>query len=95
MKKKIIPHYDMKRKIDPAPGVNKSWASKFCAVAPYIFSISIAVLFPFCKKMSQFTCIKQKAPCNRQVHRSLQNLGPQYETYFMSLFLHVKFGSCS
>jgi len=48
-------------------------ATKFCTMVPNIFSIITAVLFLAYGNVYQFTCTRQKAPDNREVHTSLQN----------------------
>jgi hypothetical protein len=45
-------------------GVHKSWATKFCTVAPNISSIIIAVFFLPYEDVCQFTCTEQNAPDN-------------------------------
>jgi hypothetical protein len=55
--------------------VHKSQVTKFCTVAPHVFSIIIAVCFLTCENVYQFTYTEQKAPDNSEIHRSPQNCG--------------------
>jgi hypothetical protein len=81
--KKIILHCDIKRKMDPAPEVNKSSASKFCAVAPNIFSIIITVFFCHTKM-----CTSSNAPSRK--HQVTQ----RFTGHFKLWAFRMKIASC-
>jgi hypothetical protein len=68
-----------------SPGVHKFRATKYCTLAPNIFSVVIAVLFFAFEKVYQFTRTEHKAPDNRTV-------GCQYATSFLSPFWRLEFG---
>ena len=52
-----------------------AWMTKFCLVAPDIFSLSAEVLLLPYETVYHFACTELVVPDNSEVHKSLQNFG--------------------